>query len=328
MDEDFPSYELPQQTLDDLRAFLARQGIEATQQQQMYLQADMAAFGETYGHLLVTDIRIFLDMTSTPQKNLKRFVNFQREVEELQVMGLTPTSRAPKRLQIVVPDEVWDWPGIHELTYALEMDMHFALKSVRSLAELDEGLINPFSFWVKRAEASPKFWVVRDTPVSWEPAPQSPAAVAFSALQLEALCTQVLAYPEQARIRKVAARLVRHVLGGDFQLFWTEQSLTLGRRGDTQGLPLMCLSSGEKRLLAFCLFMALHHEAQDSSLCIEFAASLNGLDARRNYSAMEVLRDFVIATGALVVYRSDVERNRGMAERALAVGVKVASQAT
>jgi len=112
-------------------------------------------------------------------------------------------------------------------------------------------------------------------------------------------------HPDAARLLTRANALARRVVGVDYRLQLDSDDVLLERWGKCSSVPWHCLGNGEQYGLAFCAYLTLAFEEASPDTWLGISEVLNYLDLTKYLLAMDALRDFVVATGANVYFRTN-----------------------
>lgn len=213
-------------------------------------------------------------------------------------------------------------PANQPVAYMLEHDMRTVRKFVCAPEELLERLHNPFGA-AYNGDLVPQLEISRVDHLSFEPEPRDFASTvthAFVPGRAPSVWHQKLQrHPESVRLNLLANRLAKRIMGRDYELHASEDVVVLLRGGQRQELPWFCLGNGEQYGLAFCSFLALASEDASSASWIGFSDVLTYLDDSRYLLFLEVLHDFILATGANIYLRANKKDCRDVAQRKLAM---------
>jgi hypothetical protein len=130
----------------------------------------------------------------------------------------------------------------------------------------------------------------------------------------------------------LAATLFRRIMGSDYRLVDGDAWPEVARGDNDWSLPNYMLGNGEQVALSFALFLALaYHRVQEGEgvgMCVGVRESLNALDLVRQVNALDLLRDFVAATGASLCFQTDKSDIRSLVERKFQHAQAMAAGAT
>lgn len=117
--------------------------------------------------------------------------------------------------------------------------------------------------------------------------------------------TKLLKHKDAMSLVKLANTLVRRVMGSEFKFEVGSREVMFSQYGEWSEMPWFCLSSGQQQGLAFCAYMATIADkvTQDSWLGITDA--LTRMDLLHFLKALDVVGDFMQATGSSVFLQAD-----------------------
>lgn len=222
---------------------------------------------------------------------------------------------------LVVDLDGWlNKPGNREVALRLFHDVRGVRKIVCGPKDLTSILVNPFGA-PRASEKLAQFDVQRMDPHSFEPPVRDfVTTVTHPFVQVantEVWLQQLVDHPETERVAALANTLVRRVMGAEYELYASRLEVILDRNGRRMPMPWFMLGMGEQYALSFCVFAALAFEDTSkpaSQQWLGLTDAMNYLDLSHYVLALDVLRDFVIATGANVYLRTNKENYRELAK--------------
>lgn len=189
-----------------------------------------------------------------------------------------------------------------------EHDDRVVRKFICGPGELAQLLANPFGP-AYTGEHRPQFEVHRrDQSLYGKPVPDFATTVTHAFERVadsDCWLEQLQQHPDAARLLGVANDLARRVMGTDYRLPAAGDEVLMTRWGKCSSIPWYCMGNGEQYGLAFCAFLALAADDVTPDTWIGVSEVLNYLDLSRFLLAADVLRDFVVATGANVYFRTN-----------------------
>ena len=228
--------------------------------------------------------------------------------------------RKDQYLYLVGSPQLLGRPGQAALRAQVEDDRDYALKRFLTPEQARETLAGAFG----RLEGSRRASPGRDLLELLEPQElQVPnpdeAAAATSVLDWGAV-ERMLAEPAPGQgsdplLHDCFSKVLQRVLGRDYAV----RRLASGERvlcapGNPQGLPLRLASRGERVAVAFSLFLATAAAAEvRPGMRLAVHDVLGQLDNVRCLLALDLLREFAIATGAVIELRSAKSSTRQFA---------------
>lgn len=206
------------------------------------------------------------------------------------------------------------------IAQTLEVDMRLFRKFVCTPAEMLDRLGNPFGSMYEGGYF-PRIEIQRVDHLSFEPAPLDFAETVPRPFvgrgSPEAWHEELQQHPEAVRLTALANRLVARIFGRDFELQAADSDVLLLRGGARNELPWFALANGEQFGLAFCSYLALMSVEATEDSWIGFTDVLTYLDSSRYLLFLDVLQDFILATGSNVYLRANKSDYRELAERKL-----------
>ena len=112
-------------------------------------------------------------------------------------------------------------------------------------------------------------------------------------------------HPNAPQVLALATKLARRVMGADFEFEHGCADVMLDRSGERSEMPWFCLGSGEQHGLAFCAYLALAFENVTPESWLGITDVLTYLDQSHYLKAVDLLRDFILATGANVYLQAN-----------------------
>lgn len=220
-------------------------------------------------------------------------------------------------LYIVDMDGWLNKPENGEIARLLEQDVRAVRKFVCRSNDLAGLLANPFGRSYKGFSV-PEFEVQRADQHPLDPPVRNFAAtVTHPFVRVRDTYSHVEKlhqHPDAPRLLALATKLARRVMGADFEFEHGSEDVMLDRCGERSGMPWFCLGSGEQHGLAFCAYLALAFEEATPESWLGISDALTYLDLSHYLQAIDVLRDFVMATGANVYVQTNKSDYRGLAE--------------
>jgi hypothetical protein len=231
----------------------------------------------------------------------------------------------PHAYLIVVDLDNWlHDAGNEDIAAMVELDTRAVRKFVCRENELAALLANPFGE-PRATDRLPEFEVQRMDPHSFEPAPRDWASTVTHPFHrmddTEAWLDLLKNYRERDRVTKLANRLIRRVMGRGYQLCEIRHEVLIERSGRCAPMPWFMLGLGEQYALAFCIYLALVSESASADMWLGLTSVVNHLDLSHYLLALDVLRDFVVATGASVYLKTNKENYQRLAKGKLELAV-------
>ncbi|KWT98079.1 MULTISPECIES: hypothetical protein [unclassified Variovorax] len=265
------------------------------------------------------------------------FAGSQGEVEYARsqlwehVCGKDHFEYSPKKnlyLFVVGPSELIDQPEyLVARAHIVNDDRNYAMKRVVTPAQAQLLLQNPFQPLVGAARAAerPELHLVRE--------PYEQLGTTPEQLEASAGLTvgPILDYREAER-RYDSPALVsrgdeftdevwdhvevifRRLMGLDYGLRRTVLGLCVTHRGNPHGAFMWQASRGERMAFAFAQFLAEAAKDVKPGLCLGVHDVLAAFDTLRQLVALDLLRDFAVATGASIQLRSAKQDFKRLAE--------------
>jgi hypothetical protein len=226
--------------------------------------------------------------------------------------------RGPHVYLYVVDMDGWlNKPENRDIARLLEQDVRAVRKFVCSSNDLAGLLANPFGrsykgfslpqFEVQRADQHPLDPPVRD----FAGTVTHPFARVRDTYSFVAKMHQ---HPDAPRVLALATKLARRVMGADFEFEHGCEDVMLDRCGERSEMPWFCLGSGEQHGLAFCAYLALAYDDATPDSWLGITDVLTYLDLSHYLQAVDMLRDFIMATGANVYLQTNKSDYRALAE--------------
>jgi len=227
-------------------------------------------------------------------------------------------------LYIVDMDNWLEKPENRDLARLLEQDVRGVRKVVCRGRELAGLLANPFGKTHKGFRL-PAFDVQRENPLQGH-APMRDFAATVThpfAYVRDPRCwlDKLNQHPRSRRLTALANVLVRRVMGTDFELGPGAADVIVERCGERSPMSWYALGTGEQYGLAFCVYLALAFDDVTPQSWLGITDVLTYLDMPHYQLALDVLRDFVMATGANVYVRSNKEDYRELATSKLKTAI-------
>ncbi|KWU26320.1 hypothetical protein [Burkholderia cenocepacia] len=251
----------------------------------------------------------------TPERTRRRFENL---FETLQMNLMSDDFYAQPRKDICLVAV-----GTAEYLYGeldfgrrsfVEQDNALARKRVLTLQQVDQLLDCPFP----RVERAPEALPLVELCPEMKDLPDSAREVTdtFGWKEMEALLanTDVLA-AENAELRNRIEAILLRVMEGGYRIFWYEDEVAIGRAGDKRGTPIVIASAGEQKAYALAYFLAKLSVTATPATRVEFQGALSGFSLLWLFGLLDVLREFVIATGASLRLQAPQSDRRGLAKR-------------
>lgn len=326
--------------LDVIQAHLTKLGLTAKLTEFGTVEAELTQFGQTYAlGIFVSAKEVFYRDAHIDEdlRKGKRLIELlERKFTRKQAHWVDGSNSKLEKTLFVVREE----GEVHDAQFDavmmdVELNMHYAVKRICWLGELDEVTRSAFTPVAHRAHRQPTFACSRASFNEFEKATFDYAGTVtlpFDPRDCASMVEQVATRGNSAAIKKLTGQLFRHVMGIDYRLVdgdaWPE--VARGPAGASDwSMPVGAgmLSQGEETLVAFCLYLALAHDAVVDCMVIGVREHLNRVDSNRQYKVFGLLRDFVAATGTSVCFQSDKSDSRGLAERRIQIGVNIAGQA-
>jgi hypothetical protein len=215
----------------------------------------------------------------------------------------------PNAYLYVVDLDNWLADGTNQAVAQMtEHDDRVVRKFICGPGELAKLLANPFGP-AYTGDHRPQFEVHRrDQALYDKPVPDFATTVTHRfepVADSDRWLRQLQQHPDAARLLGLANNLARRVMGADYQLSAAGDDVLLTRCGKFSSIPWHCMGNGEQYGLAFCAFLALAADDVTPDTWIGVSEALNYLDLSRFLLAVDVLRDFVVATGANVYFRTN-----------------------
>jgi len=214
--------------------------------------------------------------------------------------------------------------GNQEVAVRLFHDVRGVRKIACSPKDVASILVNPFGA-PRVSDKLARYDVQRMDPHSFEPPVRDfVSTVTHPFVQVantEVWLQKLAAHPEAERVAALANKLVRRVMGAEYELYASRLEVILDRNGRRSQMPWFMLGMGEQYALSFCVYLALTFEdtatMPTSQMWLGMTDAMNYLDLSHYILALDVLRDFVIATGANAYVRTNKENYREFAKKKL-----------
>jgi hypothetical protein len=248
-----------------------------------------------------------------------------------------------------------DWYGPHAYLYLVDLDNWLNVPSNQEVAcnilhetrgvrkivcrpdELKARLANAFGE-PRASETLPLFEVQRMDPHCFEPAPRDFVTTVthpfVRVADTQVWIDRLVNHPERARITALTNTLVHRVMGAEYGLWEGSWDVSIERHGRRSDIAWFMLGMGEQYGLSFCIYLAFAFEDSltqpASSIWLGMTDALNYLDLSHFLLAMDVLRDFVVATGANAYVKTNKDDYQRLAKGKLehAVALREAMMAT
>ena len=225
--------------------------------------------------------------------------------------------RGPNAYLYVVDMDGWlNKPENRDIARLLEQDVRAVRKFVCGSNELAGLLVNPFGrsykgfsvpqFEVQRADQHPLDPPVRDFA----------ATVTHPFVRVRDTYSYVEKLHQHAdapRLLALATKLARRIMGVGFEFVHGCEDVMLDRCGERSEMPWFCLGSGEQHGLAFCAYLALAFDDATPDSWLGISDVLTYLDLSHYLLAVDVVRDFIMATGANVYLQTNKGDYRALA---------------
>jgi hypothetical protein len=225
-------------------------------------------------------------------------------------------------LYLIDLDSWLDDPGNQDVAAMLEHDERGVLKTVCRPVELQALLGNPFgAVRPSGHDGTPEFEVQRMDRHSFEPAVRDFGATVTHPFvrvpDTECWLERLVAHPESERVTALANALVHRVMGNSHELCVRRPEVLITRSGRTSAMPWFVLGMGEQYGLAYCIYLALAFDEASPEMWLGITDALNYLDLPHYVRAMDVLRDFVVVTGANTYVKTNKEQYQQLAKTKL-----------
>lgn len=326
--------------LEVIRARLAKLGLNAKLTENGAVEAELTQFGQPYAlGVFVSANEVFyrdagIDEDLRSGKSLIELLERKFARKQAHWVGGSKT-KLEKILFVVRGEGTVPDPQFNAVMMDVELNMHYAVKRICWLGELDEVTRSAFTPVAHRARQQPTFSCSRASFNEFEKATfdfAGTVTLPFNPRDCASMVEQVATRGNSAAIKKLTGQLFRHVMGIDYRLVdgdaWPEVARGPAGASDwSMPVGVGMLSQGEETVVAFCLYLALAHDAVVEGMVIGVREHLNRVDSNRQYKVFGLLRDFVAATGASVCFQTDNGDSRSLAERRIQIGVNIAAQA-
>lgn len=189
--------------------------------------------------------------------------------------------------------------------YLMESNMNYAVKSLATMAEL-EGLLGGLFAVVplaRKANKAPQVRMLRELRDRVTDAAEPAYALSRFSRFAEFIEAELL-QDNRGADRELVSQVYRRFMGRDFHLVWTPSGATFGRGGDMQGMPRHMASSGELAGYDMACFLMETARRSAPGLTIGLHGTLSSLDTLKQTLVLDVLRDFIAATGISVELQS------------------------
>jgi len=200
-------------------------------------------------------------------------------------------------------------PDFAELLESLPLDGSSAKKHICSVDEVLTWLGNPFTPWRALASSKPEVHVVNERRHEWDaPVPENKANYRFERLRPGVLRDDIIPHdhPRLAEIQALTSHLVSRIQGTAITVNWADfDKWGLPCVGRGEGMPLFLAGSGEQLAFSLSLFLAKAYVSEQPGLYLHLPNVLYQFDSMRRFSALECLRDFLLATGASLYLESN-----------------------
>lgn len=220
-------------------------------------------------------------------------------------------------LYIVDMDGWLNKPENGDIARVLEQDVRAVRKFVCRSNDLAGLLANPFGRSYK-GFAVPQFDVQRADQHPLDPPVRDFAATVthpFARVRdTYSYVEKMHQHPDAPRVLALATKLARRIMGADFEFEHGCEDVMLDRCGQRSEMPWFCLGSGEQHGLAFCAYLALAFDDVKPESWLGITDVLTYLDLSHYLLAVDVLRDFIMATGANVYLQANNGDYRKLAE--------------
>lgn len=230
-------------------------------------------------------------------------------------------SGANARLYIVDTSNWLDSPENVLLGQFIEADSCGVRKFVCRAAELANLLSNPFG---KRytGPAMPKYAVKRASAALYcQPEAVFTETLNYSFLNLHRsyeYVSRLLQHRNADKLVQLANQLIRRAVGSMYEFELNNLAVLANFDGCSyEATPWFCFSKGEQLSMALCAFLAVISDNPEPDTWLSLGDSLNQLDSRHFMQALDVVQDFIAATGINVVIQVDNGAYRAMAETKL-----------
>ena len=183
-------------------------------------------------------------------------------------------------------------------SYLVELDINYAAKWLGTLDALTREIGGLFSTLPpsRRANAQPSVALlreVRDRPSS----ALAPEKVFTRGQYPRAEAAQDLLLGQRASDRALVAQVYARVMGRGFKLQWTSSEITFGRDYMAEGVPRYMASSGEQACFDLSCFLVEGARNVTPGLTIGLHGVLTSFDTLIRFRLLDVLQEFVAATG-------------------------------
>jgi hypothetical protein len=227
-------------------------------------------------------------------------------------------------LYIVDLDGWLDIPEHEDVARLLEQDVRGVRKFVCRPADLAAAFANPFGA-TSTGSRLPEFEAQRMDPHSFEPPVRDFAATVthpfVRVADPQCWLAHLNRHPDAPRLTVLANVLARRIMGKDYQFEDGSEDVILDRFGRRTSMSWFMLGIGEQYGLAFCAYLALASEQASQDTWLGITEVVNYLDLSHYLLALDVLRDFVVATGTNVYIKTNKEDYRRLAQGKLEAAV-------
>jgi hypothetical protein len=238
------------------------------------------------------------------------FTSLQRELLG-EVFGTVPKSELT--MFIVGGPQELDRLDELDILRMLEDNMDFARKYVVSADQLLARLSPVFEDLSQRANEHPELSLFAE--LNRRSGPDTAVTMALAATWGRQLVvpTRLLA-PENAADRALTSAIYARVMGRDFSLKGEESGVLFCQKYVPRGCEAVFASNGERTGYELSAFLTRAYRNVTPGMTVGIHGSLSGLDALKGISALEVLRDFMQATGASIQFQSPKSETRALAK--------------
>lgn len=203
-----------------------------------------------------------------------------------------------------------------DIARLLEQDVRAVRKFVCGSDELAGLLVNPFGHSYKGFSV-PQFEVQRANQHPLDPPVRSFAETVthpFTRVRdTYSYVEKLHKHKDAPRLLALATKLARRVMGADFEFVHGCEDVMLDRCGERSEMPWFMLGSGEQHGLAFCAYMTLAFDDVTPDSWLGITDVLTYLDLSHYLLAIDVVRDFIMATGANVYVQTNNGDYRALA---------------